>query len=519
MDQIQQRCLSHRALWKRMSHVFGLTQRSLRTKNGTDTLWTKVIHASGDNICIKLGPNPRVRTQDRYPIRESHVEKGVPWSNIYPNWAEMEQECLELNKHLNKHSKFLIFLGHDNYTAFRNLLALDSNQEVALHTLNRGIKFYNQPFRFAVVRHKQTREVQQVIWFSYHLQHFFYNYRESVTRYFHDFLWSGICELAGIAIVAPFCFSQSSSSAGQAAMAKSRKHGILATALQMRMYEKGTGTNYPEKEIRHIFRVWINNSPNLSLSKALPHDESGSFLAPLLRLKSSQGGKTAGPMNIGRLHLSNSKWYSSEAWTHSDERAARSERMATTMQHYRDHLTDQERAALSEKASETTRSHHAQSDSTTASRAAEQFGDARSKYHAERQERIQQQNPNESDLKVAAGAQKGLQKSWQQKRDKTRARACAVFQVLQVKRLLETEVATLGSKDLQNRQKLDELRDWLREQPPSATMPTNLRKFIHRIAQFYDAAEGLDGVRFEGDGGPDLDDFPYDTKDHPFVFI
>ncbi|KAH7144344.1 hypothetical protein B0J13DRAFT_635427 [Dactylonectria estremocensis] len=38
----------------------------------------------------KIGPHPTVRTQDRFPVQESHNDKGVPWVMIYPKWRQME---------------------------------------------------------------------------------------------------------------------------------------------------------------------------------------------------------------------------------------------------------------------------------------------------------------------------------------------------------------------------------------------------------------------------------------------
>lgn len=474
------------------------------------------------NPCIrgqymKLGADRRVRTQDRYPIRESHAEKGVRWSAIYDNWEAMDKACSTLNQQLNKHSKFLIFLGLDNFKNFRGLLGLDGEKQVELHTLTSGVPFYSQPFKFAVVKHKATKKVLQVVWFSYHLQHFFYNYRESPSRYFHDFLWNGICELAHVPIKDAFCFSRSSSSAGSAALSKTRKHGVLATALLMRMFEKGTGSNYSEKEIRHIFRGWIDKDPKLAAAKTLSRDGTGSFLGPLLRLKASQGGKTAGPMNIQALLQSNKERYKSDDWKTSDERRGRSERMASTMQLYRDQVSSEERKQHSERVSKSVRFHRAQWDSDAAVHASQQFNAAGVQYRTERRARLDEQRPNDSDIRLATGARKGLEASWQMKRDKTWKKAAAFLRVLQTRTLLQTEPALLSATDRRIRNALNELREWIRVHSRLETMPLRLQKFFKKRARFYGEHDDRGGLRYEGDGGLLEDDFPYDTENHPSV--
>lgn len=147
--------------------------------------------------------------------------------------------------------------------------------------------------------HKQVYQAGCL--FSYHLQHFFYSYRESIPRYAHDLLWNGICELVGVEVLIPFCFSQRSSSAGQAPLAATRKHGALATAIQMRMYEKRSNRAYSAEEVRRIFWSWVNTDRATAMTATLVQDEYGSFLAPLLKSKAAQGGRTSGPTTVQKM--------------------------------------------------------------------------------------------------------------------------------------------------------------------------------------------------------------------------
>ena len=151
----------------------------------------------------KLGANPGIRTQNRIPIRQAHVTNRVQWSSIFPRWIQLEEECLKLNQQLNQHSRFVICLGEENYSSFCKLFQDNHSWELEICTLLPGIMLFNRPSEFCIVRQKETGSISQVIWFSCHLQHFFYLYQDTIFRHFHDFLWNGVAELAGIDVINP----------------------------------------------------------------------------------------------------------------------------------------------------------------------------------------------------------------------------------------------------------------------------------------------------------------------------
>ncbi|KAI1399048.1 hypothetical protein F4819DRAFT_435020 [Hypoxylon fuscum] len=100
------------------------------------------------NPCLKfqydkVGPNPYVRTSDRYPFRTAchkHIQHVWETTFTIPYLMSLQTRCDRFQRWMNKHSRFLVFVGRENFETYSRMLDLDKTfvqtEQVPLHIPN-----------------------------------------------------------------------------------------------------------------------------------------------------------------------------------------------------------------------------------------------------------------------------------------------------------------------------------------------------------------------------------------------
>jgi hypothetical protein len=173
--------------------------------------WAQVLDRS--NPCVgmqyaKLGPSPRIRTQNRIPIRTNYKAGGILWESLFPKWSEMEKKCLEFSRWLNTKSRVILLIGKENATTpLHRLVEMDDSLEVVSVLLRShiSVKLYAQVPQLEIIRNSQTKKIQHLVLKSFHTQTFLDEIPFSIRAY-HDIVWNGACGLAGIPVPRPRYF-------------------------------------------------------------------------------------------------------------------------------------------------------------------------------------------------------------------------------------------------------------------------------------------------------------------------
>lgn len=207
-----------------------------------------------------------IKTQDTYPIREGFARGGIKWETIYDNWSQIKEECLKFTRWLNRHSKIILIVGDENCREWREFVHPDETVEAIKIELDISFPIFGDKPCFQIIRSKATKEIQQLVLFSYHSQYFFYRDISMRIRAYHDLLWNAVSEWAGIRPAKP-CFFLRQSDVKQNAGNNPKKqagdkYGFtqLNLARKLRHQEKRTGTLFPDFVVRRAFRKTINKN-------------------------------------------------------------------------------------------------------------------------------------------------------------------------------------------------------------------------------------------------------------------
>lgn len=223
--------------------------------------------ADPKNPCLnfqsrKIGPNPRVCTNDIIPIRANYVNSsstGVQWTNLIPNSAQVLERSVDLTMGLLNMSRIAILVGQETYEIVKTRLETDSSKE--LHKLYLPISIFTvfgeRPHVLAVLC-KATQQIENLIFVTFHTQSFFYLYNPTIGLYF-DFLWNAACGIANIPILGHDTFYRTVSS-GKVKDKIAGKYGQLALAIMYRGMEKNNSVYLPESIALQIFHSTITSN-------------------------------------------------------------------------------------------------------------------------------------------------------------------------------------------------------------------------------------------------------------------
>lgn len=233
--------------------------------------------ADPKNPCLqfqsrKIGPNPRVCTNDIIPIRANYVSSsstGVQWTSLLPNSAQVLERSVDLTMGLLNMSRVTVLVGQEAYEMTKTRLESDSSKE--LHKLYLPIDIFTvfgEKPHVLVVMCKSTQQVESLIFVTFHTQSFFHVYNPTVGLYF-DFLWNAACGIARIPILGHDTFYRTVSS-GKVKDKVTGKWGQLSLAIMYRGMEKGSSVYLPESIALQIFHPtiisnsdwWAANFPN-----------------------------------------------------------------------------------------------------------------------------------------------------------------------------------------------------------------------------------------------------------------
>ncbi|KAG9252111.1 uncharacterized protein F5Z01DRAFT_691279 [Emericellopsis atlantica] len=222
-----------------------------------------------------------VRTQNRVPLREPFVNSGVKWAQTYANWPEIEEACLQLNRWLNQSSKVILTVGKENFDSLEGIVDTRGLEVIEIKSKNlQGPLVFGSRPSFKILKCQETQIIRHVVFASHHSQHFYYPLVQDNVRAFHDLLWNGVAELAGL-------------QPDQNHMAYFTRQGrcktnsphfqwkgsLLDVALNLRHVEKTSGVLMSENVVRKIFASVINKNPQWGGMK----DETGSFLKFIIK--------------------------------------------------------------------------------------------------------------------------------------------------------------------------------------------------------------------------------------------
>ncbi|KAI1395269.1 hypothetical protein F4819DRAFT_478921 [Hypoxylon fuscum] len=233
----------------------------------------------------KVGSSPFVRTQDSIPIRSTFKHNCPADFETWKQWPKIEKECNEFNRVLIAHSKFIILIGKRNFESMESLVAHEGSCELVTLELNHPQlpTMFEKPASVCLVRDRETREVRHVVFLSNHCQSFFYN-PDPRTAAYHDLLWNAALSLSGLPVSRPYSFMKTASAAR---VGTPRNAFYIRTTLGMlvglRKQEKALGITYSREFV-------INACPTLDpdVLKEYEANEGGSYV--LMALAAANSG-------------------------------------------------------------------------------------------------------------------------------------------------------------------------------------------------------------------------------------
>lgn len=118
--------------------------------------------------------------------------------------------------------------------------------------------FREEPF-ILVVRNKGTKEVENLVFSSIHLQSLFYigDQKEGLL---YDFIWNAACTIANVPVQGSDVFYRVTSSKRARAGGERKGQGQLALAIKHRSTEKTTGYVLPEEVSLNMFSPIIRRN-------------------------------------------------------------------------------------------------------------------------------------------------------------------------------------------------------------------------------------------------------------------
>ncbi|RSM13755.1 hypothetical protein CEP52_001699 [Fusarium oligoseptatum] len=169
---------------------------------------------------------------------------------IYDNWSQIKEECLKFTRWLNRHSKIILIIGDENYREWREFIHLDETVEAIKIDLDIDLPVFSDKPCFQIVRSKASKEIQQLVLFSYHSQYFFYRDISMRIRAYHDLLWNAVSEWAGIRPAKPCFFLRQSDVKQNAGNNPKKQAGDNFIVGIMLMWSQKAGVTLDTREYR-----------------------------------------------------------------------------------------------------------------------------------------------------------------------------------------------------------------------------------------------------------------------------
>lgn len=241
----------------------------------------------------RMGSNRSVRTQNRIPIREAYQAAGVDWKEAYANWPQIEQKCLELQRWLNARSKIMIVVGSENHQSFDLLLDLEPKSgalEISKVKLNVPFRMFGEDPYLLLVREKSTKDIKQLVFFSFHSQYFYRPEAGMHFRAYHDLLWNAACEMAGIEVQTSNYFIKQAEAVRHSGRnsAVKQKATQMHLSFELRSHEKRSGIFLSEALVRRTFKKTLQKK--YYAHRLVPF--KGSWVGGIAKLFSEKGTET-----------------------------------------------------------------------------------------------------------------------------------------------------------------------------------------------------------------------------------
>lgn len=231
--------------------------------------------ADPKNPCLKLqfqklGPNPRVCTSDLIPVRATFEKsvKEIPWQNIIPNSAQVLQRSVDLAMGLLSMSRVTILVGKEVYHSVKARLESDASKELHhLYLEVKGLTIFGEEPHVLAVRCKETKQLENLIFISFHPQSFFYS-SDPLQGIYFDLVWNAACKIAKVPVIDNDTFYRTVSSKRTRDI-KSGSGNQLSMAIMYRGKEKqhkvflpdSLALNIFERTIKHNSEWWAANFP------------------------------------------------------------------------------------------------------------------------------------------------------------------------------------------------------------------------------------------------------------------
>lgn len=237
----------------------------------------------------KIGPNPRVCTNDLIPIRAHFVSNGgVVWENILPNAAQVIERSEELTMKLLDASRVVILVGKAVLDRVTARLEADPTKEVhKLFVPAEGITIFREDPYILVVRGRESGKIENLIFISYHSQAFFHCSDQRVGVY-HDFLWNAACAIANVPVVGKDVFYRATSPKKSVVVAGKKLFGQFSLAVVQRGREKSNGVILPDAVALEMFKPTITKNAEL-WAQSLANRGDRSVVELVVRLLSAKG--------------------------------------------------------------------------------------------------------------------------------------------------------------------------------------------------------------------------------------
>lgn len=250
--------------------------------------------ADSNSSCLgfqnrKIGPNPRVCTNDMIPIRAHFVPNGgVAWESLFPNAAEVLEKSVDLTMRLLDESRIVMVIGRQAHDTVTRRLEEDPTIEVhKLFVPAHGVTIFREAPHILVVRGRETQEIRNLVFFSHHSQSFFYCSDQRVGLY-HDFLWNAACAIANVPVVGGDIFYRATCPKRSTVIKGKKMFGQLALAIIQRGREKAGTVVLPDAVVLDMFKPTIaKNSESWATNFPLRGEKT--VLQVVIKLLSDKG--------------------------------------------------------------------------------------------------------------------------------------------------------------------------------------------------------------------------------------
>jgi hypothetical protein len=213
---------------------------------------------------IKIGSDRRVLTVDAIPKRMFKPESGNPYDG-QSWWKNFQSVAVKFLEEVTEFTKIRLVLGKENNAALH--VEMKKNKSTLLYTSipilidDKPVQLYGKEGSFYVVQCRATKKIKQLIFTSYHLEYFMYNYPDPRVAKFCDISWNICAAVAGLDVVNVDYFEFVAGPVEEEIDWLASKWRPLPKLIKMIRYQKEHGP-IDDSIVRKVYATWLGNPAN-----------------------------------------------------------------------------------------------------------------------------------------------------------------------------------------------------------------------------------------------------------------